>query len=1437
MTRLSLDDIFADDVKPRKSLDEIFSSEKPRKSLDEIFSEPSLDFAGAQQIGDTTPLGPMPGFRLASPIQKGGAALGLLPAPGEQPPPPRFQPDPATTPQFLQSMPRPATDPRIPQQPGQFSQGFGAGGPSQGVEPSQYVSYRRGSSSIKQIERNLAVKRDMPNIVKSQYEGKPTSVAALDAAVGGFIQEVDHLTLGLFTKAMSGLGLRQFKDSAEAADVLRDYVEQNGTPEEQQFVRNPEMLGNIAEAYMIAVGFAGGGRAISKALGGKRGPTGLPRGEVSPQAVRKPPRGVGREALRTYDPGTAGTPLDVNKLTRQMTTNQFMGQARTTARQFPSALGKPRVPLKRPGLLPGYSAEGASLANIPPQRTGIPLPIQPIRSGSLRKGPAGPARQIQGSTLESQQAVQNAIQQGQQFGGLPEIPAHPTRPAIKGLLPGKTDIGGVADDISRAALERPKGGPQTVRQEYPGISEPYYLPTSQELVKRKLNRRARGFAAVPSKEELTKAAQVIRKVVAAGGKGAKTAINAAIKDGKLEHMIQAGLVSRDEAKTFYRIAGKVRVVDKVEPKQIPGLDKAMKTAGEQVLSNPINRTIPEKIKHWLTTLERTMFDDMAPFERALKKAGLKTDPTIEGALEPIQNPVTWARRFKQKSSAITHSWIMQNTTDINGIPNGKSMLEIITPVAKSGQLDEFMKWNYARVNLLRHEMVKPRGLQSKEELWKIYDAYNNPEWRAISDNITEWNKRGLKYMVDAGAMSEETYGKIVKAHKIYMPMLAEFHPDAIGRIGRGKKAGYIVEGEVLKRARGGEQPITDPIQGMIIKTTEQMDIAHRSMVSKTLADLIKTHGEEAMSPLIRRVKQQVRPVNIQSSQVKSAMKTLGMDVDDWNALNIPKDEPFLFFQGMKQYKGKDNIVPILEKGKVHFYEVDKDVFTVLKGLEVTRLHPVLNATFGKATRAIKLGATGLSPSFGLVRNALRDSTQALITAKHARMGPISSLKGTYGELTGSEAAKLFKGMGGEMTGQIGYDRILTQGLANDLAAVATGGGKRVWNIVTHPIQVTRKILGVPELGPRVAEFEKAFKWGEKKWGKGSPDAYIYAFNAAQDVTVNFTRGGSLGMTVNQMVPFYNVALQAPHKLLRVAKENPVRFMAAGTAYFTVPTMANWWRNKDKEWYKNLSTKEKADYWHFELPGEDNIVKLPKPFELGYIFASIPETVIDAQYREKPEEIIKSMAWMGKQLLPPVIPGAVVPIIEVWGNKDWAGRDIIPRGKQYRTLPEYQNKPSTTALMKFLGKYLKISPAQIEHIANGYTGGLYGRLARTVELGQKLVTGKGAEIEPADWPAVGTLFLREPGAPRRQIENFYKRLTRLQGLQGAKKETGASPELVKEILGSLTEYRVYSRVARELSPLFKRLSSTTDKKQRKALWNTIKGKLIIFDDPKSLQEKD
>ena len=170
------------------------------------------------------------------------------------------------------------------------------------------------------------------------------------------------------------------------------------------------------------------------------------------------------------------------------------------------------------------------------------------------------------------------------------------------------------------------------------------------------------------------------------------------------------------------------------------------------------------------------------------------------------------------------------------------------------------------------------------------------------------------------------------------------------------------------------------------------------------------------------------------------------------------------------------------------------------------------------------------------------------------------------------------------------------------------------------------------------------------------------------------------------------------------------------------TMAYAAAMQDDEAYKNATPDQKYGNWFVRIPGVEEPLRIPIPFEIGYIFKALPEALYNSMVNEHgSEEAVKAFNQILIQTIPggtsmPTIdvggfkvptllpiPQAMKPVIETaLGKSFYTGRDILSKAEQ-QLLPEAQFRENTTEIAKAFGKATGASPILVEEFVKGYTG--------------------------------------------------------------------------------------------------------------------------------------
>ena len=803
-------------------------------------------------------------------------------------------------------------------------------------------------------------------------------------------------------------------------------------------------------------------------------------------------------------------------------------------------------------------------------------------------------------------------------------------------------------------------------------------------------------------------------------------------------------------------------------------------------------TLREKMSSGWRAAVRMFSDDLFPLEQAQKKllaAAGKPETWFHDIKRPDLSPIEVARAVSKTAHSTASMFIKSGTFDFAGNKTGPGLVEILKPFNPAETLEVF-DYTIARRLVEASKRGKKIPKEWVDDAQYVIDNQSaskdsgKPNYEEAAKSLTSFSDRVLDYYVDAGGLTPEGAAQFRESNAIYISLRRAFKESETGRVGGSGGAGFANRGTpgALKRFKGSGRPVADPIESYV-KTIEQLvGAADKTRVARLLVELAE--GTEGHGVLMDRIPAPMRADTFTLERIAKTLKDEGIDLQ-----GADLDAALTLWSNSPVYFGKDPVVAFVRNGKREFWEVfDKDLYRSLLSMDKYQLPPFLNWVLGKPARAVRLGSTGLKAGFSLITNPLRDiQTFVLQTSLNLSQ----AARAMRAIVTDPEVRARYARSNVSMSQPLGLDwRTL------DMAVSEVLNGKRtLTEVVKHPIEIMREALSVTESGPRLLEYAGV----EAQYPKGSAAGRIAAINAASDVTVNFRRMGTMGAVLNQIIPFFNPAIQGTAKMARLARTNPKKAGLLAVTTLTVPSLALWWQNKDEPWYKSLPDWQKYGFWNFKV-GE-KIMRLPRPFEWGYFFAALPEAAADVAYRKDPSQFKGFAVQLAKSMNPADLPAAVAPIVEVAANHDFfKGKNIVPFFMDRNNFAEEEYFPWTPELVKKAGAALGVSPLKIEHLLSGYTGGLAKDVLYATEDIMRLAGARpDTTMQAADWPVVGRVFGREFNLENEweQAEQQFKLLelrynNKIEALEAAGKYNEANAVLAEALAALETERMRTSR---------------------------------------------
>jgi hypothetical protein len=325
------------------------------------------------------------------------------------------------------------------------------------------------------------------------------------------------------------------------------------------------------------------------------------------------------------------------------------------------------------------------------------------------------------------------------------------------------------------------------------------------------------------------------------------------------------------------------------------------------------------------------------------------------------------------------------------------------------------------------------------------------------------------------------------------------------------------------------------------------------------------------------------------------------------------------------------------------------------------------------------------------------------------------------------------------------------------------------HVATHPIDVLRALSEYTEEATRLGEFRKGLKT-ESAAGKNLKTASQDAAYASREVTLPFSRMGAKTKAVNMIVAFWNANMQDLDKIHRQFKEYPLQTSIRTMAAITLPSVLLAIANHGNKKIDEIAQWQKDIFWLVDVG--PFVMRIPKPFIMGIAFGSFPERVVNYILDKDPHAFDGLLESLSRGSMPGWMPTFANPVIENWANKSrFTDRAIVPKARE-DVLPQYQYAPYTTETAKKIGGLLAripgmkgsdlenliVSPAKLENLIRGYTGGLgmWALRAANTSLGVSGVVP--TRVEPtkklADYPLISAFAVRYPTADSESIQRFF-----------------------------------------------------------------------------------
>jgi hypothetical protein len=666
----------------------------------------------------------------------------------------------------------------------------------------------------------------------------------------------------------------------------------------------------------------------------------------------------------------------------------------------------------------------------------------------------------------------------------------------------------------------------------------------------------------------------------------------------------------------------------------------------------------------------------------------------------------------------------------------RGLKEILKPVQKDiAGLNDYLISKGA-IDLANRGIETPIPLDAAKEVVK----QNSAKYDKILNEVLDFRDSTLKYLKDSGIVSEDAYKAMIEENR-----RVPFYRVEAGAAGKSSGGRNLSVRNPIKGIKGStEGTIVDPIESIIKETYQRVTLAERNRALTTLVDL---HEANPGSGLMEKVPNKMKPIEVTAEEMQNHLEKKGINVD--------LEDPMSIFRPKSQQLAKDEIA-VFKDGERQVYKVPDQVAEAIKGMDPGSMGLVskLAAIPAKTLRA----GTTIIPDFAL-RNTFRDQFAAFISSRDGYVPFVSMMEGMSHILRNSEEVQMIKKGGGDIASMVSVDRDYIQNNVFELSQ-KTGLIDSIQNVVKHPLHLMQVFSELTEQSTRVGEALRVLK------GDFSPENIAKAGYAARDITIDFQKIGAKTRAMNSITAFFNAQIGGVAKMVDAFKQDPVGASFKSFAAITAPSIALWWANHDDPRYADIPRWQKDLCWI--VMTENHIWRIPKPFEAGIIFGTMPERLLDAAFAKDPNAFKGFGDSVIGGLSPNFIPTALTPIVEKFANKStFTGGTIIP-DRLEKVLPEEQFNNYTSETGKILGKMVAsvpgmrtsgwASPMIIDNTVRAWSGNL-GKYA--VAVADQALYKTGVVPEPvraattlADIPFIKAFVVRYPTASSQQVQDFY-----------------------------------------------------------------------------------
>jgi len=619
-----------------------------------------------------------------------------------------------------------------------------------------------------------------------------------------------------------------------------------------------------------------------------------------------------------------------------------------------------------------------------------------------------------------------------------------------------------------------------------------------------------------------------------------------------------------------------------------------------------------------------------------------------------------------------------------GIVEGtQGLKKIFEPIGQGEKYAKFQMFVYAQ----RAQRLKSEGRENLMTDAQIAEGLQygveNPEFQQVFNQYKSFNESVMQFLKDTGSVDEETKQRLIGTAD-YVPFYRiieeeQYTEGLFGQVRRGNENAQNSTSafdnpdarikDVLRKLKGGEEKIGDLYQNVFANTQAIVSAGLRNVATQRTVKLVEDLAADGFYD------EAVKPKRISKS----------------DAVN------------------NNNHFTLREDGKSVYFDVgsDAELLTAMRTFTPVQMQGFLK-TMQNIGRFFRNAIT-ITPSF-MEANLIRGDMAGVVTVDAPLRPMIDTVIGLKNALTDADTIlemKTIGGFGGYTFGESSTDfaKKMKRFYRRHEGYTIVDTPQKLTDMFLNSLDRVNNLGEATELATREAIYRRMTEAGSDKG-----DAAYEALNL-----INYSRRGNPNGAASQtlamllpLVPFLNARIQGLYRTGTAFKgeANAKRTALKGMALMGLSLGLYSLSSKEDDWDKE-PLHRKLNY--YIIYSDDKKFLIPKPFEIGAIFSTMPEVFLDGIRKKDGEYVAEAVTqvFLNNLSFNP-IPQAIKPIIEVATNQDFfRGREIESLG--VRGLPTEMRSYSTTSeFAKMIGNItgsLGISPIEAEKLISGYTGSM------------------------------------------------------------------------------------------------------------------------------------